>query len=158
MTEQELKQAMKDIVNTWWNRLTNDQKTAVKLLKFNPPVVGSMVFFNGETANGFVIRDYMDFCKALENHGLGQESYSAGVNWKYYHSREKKCKEIEDNLRNNKLIRKLPSHLQEQVVDNLRQQDVCWKECWNTNIAMLKNVRKKMLWNAIAELRKEVEG
>ena len=158
MTEQELKQAMKDIVNTWWNRLTNDQKTAVKLLKFSPAIIGSMFFFDGNTANGFAIGDYKDVRQAIAEYGIGREDFSCGVDWKNYHKNEQACCRVEKNISNNGLISKLPASLKNQVVDNLRRQDDYWNACWEDNIKYLKEARKTMFWNAIAELRKEVEG
>lgn len=158
MTEQELRNAMKGIVNTWWNNLTNDQKTALKLLKFSPSIVGSMFFFDADCGDGFAAGDYMDFRDALKNYGIGRDDYTAEINWRTYHAREKDCKKIEEDIRNNELICKLPADLREQVVDNLRRQDGYWSECWSTNIENLKKARKAMFWEAIEKLRKEVEG
>lgn len=158
MTEQELKQAMKDIVHTWWNRLTNDQKTAVKLLKFSPAIIGSMFFFNGDTANGFAIVDYKDVRQAIAEYGIDREDFSCGINWREYHAGEQVCRRIEKNIANDDLIGKLPDDLKNQVVDNLRRQDMAWNIYWHKNIESLKEARKTMFWNAIAELRKEVGG
>lgn len=158
MTEQELKQAMKDIVNTWWNRLTNDQKTAVKLLKFSPAIIGSMFFFNWDTANNFAIGDYKDMRQAIAEYGINREDFSCGVDWKDFHKNEQECRRIEENIANNGLISKLPASLKNQVVDNLRRQNDYWNACWDDNIKYLKSARKVMFWEAIRELRKEVEG
>ena len=158
MTEQELKQAMRDIVNTWWNKLTNDQKTAVKLLKFSPAVIGSMFFFDGNTANGFTIGDYKDLRQAIAEYGIGREDFSCGIDWKEYNAGEQVCRRVEKNIANNDLIGKLPDDLKNQVVDNLRRQDVAWDIYWHKNIESLKKARKTMFWEAIAELRKSVEG
>lgn len=158
MTELEMYKAMKDIVSTWWNNLTNDQKTAVKLLKFSPAIIGSMFFFDGNTANGFAIGDYLDFCHALVDHGIERNDASCGVNWREYHTGEQVCRRIEENIANNDLIGKLPDDLKNQVVDNLRRQDVVWDIYWHKNIKSLKKARKAMFWEAIAELRKSVEG
>ena len=158
MTEQELKQSMKDLVNVWWNRLTNDQKTAVKLLKFSPAVIGSMFFFDGNTANGFTIGDYKDLRQAIAEYGIGREDFSCGIDWKEYNTGEQVCRRVEKNIANNDLIGKLPDDLKNQVVDNLRRQDVVWDIYWHKNIESLKKARKTMFWSAIAELRKSVEG
>ena len=158
MTEQELKQAMKDIVNTWWNELTKDQKAAVKLLKFSPAVIGSMFFFDGNTANGFTIGDYKDLRQAIAEYGIGREDFSCGIDWKEYNTGEQVCRRVEKNIANNDLIGKLPDDLKNQVVDNLRRQDVVWDIYWHKNIESLKKARKTMFWSAIAELRKSVEG
>lgn len=158
MTELEMYKAMKDIVSTWWNNLTNDQKTAVKLLKFSPSVIGSMFFFDGDTGNSFAIQDYLDFCPALVEHGIERNDVSCGINWKDFHKNEQVCRRIEKNIADDGFIRKLPGYLKNQVVDNLRRQDDYWDICWNDNIKYLKKARKTMFWNAIAELRKEVEG
>ena len=158
MTEQELKQAMKDIVNTWWNELTNDQKTAVKLLKFSPTVIGSMFFFDGNTANGFAIGDYKDVRQAIAEYGISREDFSCGIDWGEYHTGEKVCRCIEESIANNGLISKLPAHLKKQVVDNLRRQEADWDLKKKKNIESLKKARKRMFWDAIAELRKRVEG
>lgn len=158
MTEQELKQSMKDLVNAWWNNLTNDQRTAVKLLKFSPSVIGSMFFFDGNTANGFAIEDYKDLRQAIAEHGVGREDFSCGISWREYHTGEQVCRRIEENIANNDLIGKLPDDLKNQVVDNLRRQDVVWDIYWHKNIKSLKKARKAMFWEAIAELRKSVEG
>ena len=158
MTEQELKQSMKDLVNVWWNKLTNDQKTAVKLLKFSPAVIGSMFFFDGNTANGFAIDDYKDMRQMIAEYGIGREDFSCGIFWLDFHHNECECRRIEENIANNGLISKLPASLKNQVVDNLRRQDDYWNACQNENIENLKNARKTMFWGAIAELRKSVEG
>lgn len=158
MTEQELKQAMKDIVNTWWNRLTNDQKTAVKLLKFSPAVIGSMFFFDGNTASGFAIGDYKDVQQAIAEYGIGREDFSCGINWREYHTGERVCRGIEKNIADDGLIKKLPDDLKNRVVDNLRRQDIAWNTYWIKNIEDLKKARKTMFWDAIAELRKSAEG
>ena len=158
MTEQELKQSMKDLVNVWWNKLTNDQKAAVKLLKFSPAVIGSMFFFDGNTASGFAIGDYKDVRQAIVEYGIVREDFSCGINWREYHTGERVCRGIEENIANNRLISKLPGHLKNQVVDNLRRQDAIWNNYWHKNIESLKNARKTMFWEAIAELRKSVEG
>ena len=158
MTEQELKQAMKDTVNIWWNRLTNDQKTAVKLLKFSPAVIGSMFFFDGNTANGFTIGDYKDLRQAIAEYGIGREDFSCDIDWKEYQAGEQVCRCIEENIANNGLISRLPANLKKQVVDNLRRQEADWDFYQHKNIKYLKNARKAMFWSAIAELRKSVEG
>ena len=158
MTEQELKQAMKDIVNTWWNKLTNDQKTAVKLLKFSPAVIGSMFFFDGNTANGFAIGVYKDIRQAIAEYGISREDFSCGIDWREYHAGEQVCRRIEENIANNGLISRLPAHLKKRVVDNLRRQEADWDFYRHKNIEYLKNARKTMFWSAIAELRKSVEG
>ena len=67
---------MKKLVNTWWEDLTNDQKTAVKLLKFSRSIIGSMFFFNDDTANGFAIDDYTDMRQMIEEYGTGREDFS----------------------------------------------------------------------------------
>lgn len=156
MTEQELYNAMKDIVSTWWNALSKEQKTAVKLLKFSPSVIGSMFFFDGETGNGFAINDYFDFRNALENYGIGRTDHSCEISWKVYHDNEDTCRRIEKSIANEELIRKLPDSLKNQVVDNLRRQDECWKACWEININTLKRIRRWMFWKAIAELRDSI--
>ena len=158
MTEQELKQAMKDIVNTWWNELTNDQKTAVKLLKFSPAVIGSMFLFDGNTANGFAIGDYKDLRQAIAEYGIGREDLSCGIGLNEYNTGEQVCRRIEKNIANNDLIGKLPDDLKNQVVDNLRRQEADWEFYQHKNIEYLKKARKRMFWSAIAELRKSVEG
>lgn len=158
MTEQELKRSMKDLVNVWWNKLTNDQKTAVKLLKFSPAVIGSMFFFDGNTASEFAIGDYKDLRQAIAEYGIGREDFSCDINWKKYHAGEQVCRSVEKNIANNDLIRKLPDDLKNQVIDNLRRQDVAWGIYWHRNIERLKKARKTMFWSAIAELRKSVEG
>lgn len=158
MTEQELKQSVRDIVNIWWNKLTNDQKTAVKLLKFSPAIIGSMFFFDGNTANGFAIGDYKDVRQAIVEYGIGREDFSCGINWREYHAGEQVCRRVEKNIANNDLIGKLPDDLKNQVVDNLRRQDVVWDIYWHKNIESLKKARKTMFWSAIAELRKSMEG
>lgn len=158
MTEQELRNSMKKLVNTWWKDLTNDQKTAVKLLKFSRSIIGSMFFFNNDTANGFAINDYTDMRQMIEEYGTDREDFSCGVDWENYHKNEQGCRRVEGNISNNGLISKLPAYLKNQVVDNLRRQDDYWNACWNDNIKYLKEARKTMFWNAIAELRKGVEG
>lgn len=158
MTEQELKQSVRDIVNIWWNKLTNDQKTAVKLLKFSPAIIGSMFFFDGNTANGFAIGDYKDVRQAIVEYGIGREDFSCGINWREYHAGEQVCRRIEKNIADDGFIRKLPDDLKNQVVDNLRRQDMVWNIYWHENIESLKEARKTMFWSAIAELRKSVEG
>lgn len=158
MTELEMYKAMKDIVSTWWNNLTNDQKTAVKLLKFSPAIIGSMFFFDGNTASGFAIGDYLDFRYALVDHGIERNDVSCGVNWKDFHKNEQECRRVEKNIADDGFISKLPTSLKNQVIDNLRRQDDYWNVCWNENIESLKNARKTMFWEAIAELRKSVEG
>lgn len=158
MTEQKLRNAMKDIVNTWWNRLTENQKTAVKLLKFSPSVVGSMFFFNNDTANRFAIDDYTDMRQMIEEYGIDREDFSCGISWADFHENEQACRRVEKNIANNDLIGKLPDDLKNQVVDNLRRQDAIWNIYWHKNIESLKNARKTMFWEAIAELRKSVEG
>ena len=158
MTEQELKQSMKDLVNVWWNCLTNDQKTAVKLLKFSPAVIGSMFFFDGNTANGFTIGDYKDLRQAIAEYGIGREDFSCGIDWKEYHTGEQVCRHVEKNIADDGLIKKLPDDLKNRVVDNLRRQDIVWNTYWVKNIEDLKKARKTMFWEAIAELRKSAEG
>lgn len=158
MTKQELKQNMKKLVNVWWNDLTNDQKTAVKLLEFNRAIVGSMFFFNNDTASGFAIEDYKDLRQMIAEYGIGHEDFSCGIFWTKFHENEQACRRIEENIANNGLISKLPAALKNQVVNSLRRQDDCWNVCWNENIKDLKNARKTMFWEAIAELRKSVEG
>lgn len=158
MAEQELRNSMKKLVNTWWSDLTNDQKTAVKLLKFSRPIIGSMFFFNSDTANGFAIEDYKDMRRMIEEYGIDHKDFSCGIDWEDYHKNEQECRRIERNISNNGLISKLPASLKNQVVDNLRRQDDYWNVCWDDNIKYLKEARKTMFWNAIAELRKEVEG
>lgn len=158
MTEQELKQVMKDIVNTWWNRLTNDQKTAVKLLKFSRSIIGSMFFFNTDTENGYAIEDYKNWRQMIEEYGTGREDFSCGIDWEDFHKNEQACRRVEKSISNNGLISKLPASLKNQVVDNLLRQDDYWKARRDDNIKYLKEARKAMFWNAIAELRKEVEG
>lgn len=158
MTEQELKQSMKDLVNIWWNRLTNDQKTAVKLLKFSPAVIGSMFFFDGNTANGFTVGDYKDVRQAIVEYGADREDFSCGIDWSDFHHNECECRCVEESIANNVLISKLPAYLKNQVTDNLRRQDAIWNIYWHKNIESLKKARKTMFWEAIAELRKSVEG
>ena len=158
MTEQELKQSMKDLVNVWWNQLTNDQKTAVKLLKFSPAVIGSMFFVDGNTASEFAIGDYKDLRQAIAEYGIGREDFSCGIDWREYQAGEQVCRCIEENIANNGLISRLPANLKKQVVDNLRRQEADWDFYWHKNIESLKKARKTMFWSAIAELRKSVEG
>ena len=158
MTEQELKRSMKDLVNVWWNKLTNDQKIAVKLLKFSPAVIGSMFFFDGNTASEFAIGDYKDLRQAIAEYGIGREDFSCGIDWKEQNAGEQVCRRVEKNIANNDLIGKLPDDLKNQVVDNLRRQDVAWDIYWHKNIESLKKARKTMFWSAITELRKSVEG
>ena len=158
MTEQELKQSMKDLVDSWWNNLTDDQKTAVKLLKFSPAVIGSMFFFDGNTANRFAIGEYKDARKAIVEYGIGREDFSCGISWRDFHYNECECRRVEENIANNGLISKLPAYLKNQVMGNLRRQDDCWNACQNKNIKNLKKCRKTMFWSAIAELQKRVEG
>lgn len=158
MTEQELKQAMKDLVNVWWNKLTNDQKTAVKLLKFSPAVIGSMFFFDDNTKSRFAVGDYEDVRQAIVEYGVGREDFSCGIFQRDFHYNECECRRVEENIANNGLISKLPVCLKNQVVDNLRRQNDYWNACQNENIKKLKKARKTMFWEAIAELRKSVEG
>lgn len=158
MTEQELKQKMGGLVNDWWRSLTDGQKNAVKLLKFSPAVIGSMFFFNNDTANGFVIDDYKDILQIIAESGIDRKDWSYGIFWETYHANEQICRDIEKGIANNELIRKLPDNLKNQVVDNLRRQDVTWNERRLMNIEELRNARKDMFWNAIKELRKTVEG
>ncbi len=158
MTEQELRNSMKKLVNVWWKNLTNDQKTAVKLLKFSRSIIGSMFFFNNDTANGFAIDDYTDMRQMIEEYGTGREDFSCGVDWEDFHKNEQACRRVEKNISNNGLISKLPASLKNQVVDNLLRKDDYWKVCRDDNIKYLKEARKTMFWEAIMELREEVEG
>lgn len=158
MTEQEMQKIMNNIVKGWWEALTKEQKTAVKLLKFSPSVIGSMFFFDNMATSGWATDKYVEMRWTIDEYGKERNDFSCGIDWEDYHKKEQTCRRIEKSIAEQELISKLPVSLKNQVVDNLRRQDECWKECWKSNIYDLKFARRQMFWKAIAELRKSVEG
>ncbi len=158
MTEQEMQKIMYNIVYGWWVDLSEDQKTAVKLLKFSPSIVGSMFFFDGMSAKTWSIDEYAEMRWTIGEYGKDRNDVSCDIDWENFHKKERACSRIEKSIANNELISKLPVSLKNQVVGNLRRQDACWKECWESNLYNLKFARKQMFWEAIKELRRNVEG
>lgn len=76
-----MRECLKNISIEWWKDLSEDERQAIRLVRFNPAVVCSMMFFSPD----HVMTDYYDIRRALEDmveaHAslITEECYNAPV-------------------------------------------------------------------------------
>lgn len=76
-----IRECLKNMSIEWWKSLEEDEKQAIRLVRFNPAVVCSMMFFTPD----HVMTDYYDIRRALEDmveaHAnlITEERYNAPV-------------------------------------------------------------------------------
>ena len=156
MDKMGMNQAMLELVKDWYEGLSNGQKTALRLLKFSPSVIGSMFFFDGETGNCGCVGDYGHFIYEIQRYGQERDDFSLGINWKFYHENESIQYGRENAYNSNALISKLPKSLRREVVSNLCEQDETYCKARKCNLTNVRNARKALFWEAIEALKKEV--
>lgn len=162
---------MFSMVQRWYNRLTNDARTAIKILNFNPTVVTGMMFFTDGSMDEnlqYFGSDYEDIGSEMKNFALSlslddAEYEKCQSNGRYicWYSRMAQSirwykKGIEDIKKTHELtLSILPCRLKEVVIDQIVSTDpVCQIEARHYYEA-LEEGRKEMLRKALKKMRDE---
>lgn len=106
-----MRECLKSMAIEWWKDLEEDERQAIRLVRFNPAVVCSMMFFSPE----HVMTDYYDIRRALEDMvdahvALITGEYGHGVpimprdanNYKYFYGTSENAIEATYYLNKNK--------------------------------------------------------
>lgn len=167
---EEFANLMTNMVEMWYNRLTKDAQTAVKLMKFNPTVVTGMMFFSDGSLDeesqyfgyyyDIFAREMSNFAVYLsrreEDYQKSQERYN-GHKW---YSRmaqgvrmyEKAVKEAEEL--HNYTLSILDGDLKEKVVSKIIAHDPACQLAARLYYEALEEARKDMLGEAIRRMKK----
>lgn len=161
---------MLSMVQRWYDRLTNDAHTAVKILKFNPTVVTGMMFFTDGSMDGkpqYFGSDYDDIGTEMKNFALSLSLDDAEYEkcqtrgYVHWYSRMAQAirwykKGIEDIEKTHALtLSILPHELKEKVIEQIVSTDpVCQMAARNYYDA-LEAGRKDMLHDALRKMRGE---
>lgn len=161
---------MLSMVQRWYDRLTDDAHTAVKILKFNPTVVTGMMFFTDGSMDKnpqYFGGDYDDIGTEMKNFALSlslddteyEKCQSRGyVRW---YSRMAQSirwykKGIEDIEKKHELtLSILPLELKEKVIEQIVSTDSVCQMAARNYYEALEEGRKDMLRNALRKMRGE---
>lgn len=161
---------MLSMVQRWYDRLTNDAHTAVKILKFNPTVVTDMMFFTDGSMDGkpqYFGSDYDDIGTEMKNFALSlsqnDEEYEKCQTRGYvrWYSRMAQGirwykKGIEDIEKTHALtLSILPHELKEKVIEQIVSTDPVCQMAARNYYETLEEGRKEMLHNALRKMRGE---
>lgn len=162
---------MLDMVQRWYERLTNDARTAVKILNFNPTVVTGMMFFTDgsmDQDSQYFGCDYGDIGSEMENFALAlslndaeYEKCQSSGHYIYWYSRMAQAirwykKGIEDIKKKHELtLSILPCGLKEKVIEQIMSTDPVCQMAARNYYEALEEGRKEMLRKALKKMRDE---
>lgn len=162
---------MLSMVHRWYDRLTNDAHTAIKILDFNPTVITGMMFFtDGSVDEQFQHfgSDYDDVATEMENFALSlsldddeYEKCQSDDHYIYWYSRMAQSirwykKGIEDIEKMHELtLSILPCELKEKVIDQIVSTDPVCQQAARNYYEALEEGRKEMLRKALKKMRDE---
>lgn len=160
---------MLSMVQRWYDRLTNDARTAVKVLNFNPTVVTGMMFFTDGSMDEecqYFGCDYEDIGAEMKNFALSiasnDEMYDKSQSHEHYcYWYGCMAQSIRWYKRGIKDIEKLhemtlsilPPDLKEEVLKNIIATDPVCQSAARNYYEALENGRKEMLRTALLKMR-----
>lgn len=161
---------MLSMVQRWYDRLTDDAHTAVKILKFNPTVVTGMMFFTDGSMDKnpqYFGGDYDDIGTEMKNFALSlslddteyEKCRSRG--YVLWYSRMAQSirwykKGIEDIEKKHELtLSILPLELKEKVIEQIVSTDPVCQMAARNYYEALDEGRKDMLHYALRKMRGE---
>lgn len=148
-----------DLVNTWWARLSDNERQAITLLDFDRGVISSKMFFSSDP--NFNTFAYSSLWYPLERHfqtfyDSGAESSFYGVygSWRSMHIQELQTGKQIDDL---PILAKLSPKLAAEVKQELLEQDKDYQDARAYYHSLFEEYRRANLWNAIDRLKKRVQ-
>lgn len=161
--------AMLSMVQRWYDRLTNDARTAVKVLNFNPTVVTGMMFFTDGSMNEecqYFGCDYEDIGAEMKNFALSiasndkmyEKSQSHGHYCYWYSHMAQSIRWYKKGIRDIEKLHEvtlsvLPPDLKEEVLKNIVATDPVCQSAARNYYEALENGRKEMLRAALLKMR-----
>lgn len=162
---------MQSMVQRWYERLTNDARTAIKILNFNPTVITGMMFFTDDSMNEqsqYFGSDYEDIATEMQNFALSlsldDDEYvkcQSNGHYIYWYSRMAQAirwykSGIEDIEKMHYLtLSILPCELKEKVIDQIVSTDPVCQQAARNYYEALEEGRKEMLRKALKNMRDE---
>lgn len=162
---------MQSMVQRWYERLTNDARTAIKTLNFNPTVITGMMFFTDDSMNEqsqYFGSDYEDIATEMQNFALSlsldDDEYvkcQSNGHYIYWYSRMAQAirwykSGIEDIEKMHYLtLSILPCELKEKVIDQIVSTDPVCQQAARNYYEALEEGRKEMLRKALKNMRDE---
>lgn len=162
--------AMLNMVQRWYDRLTNDARTAIKMLNFNPTVITGMMFFTDgsmDEQSQYFGSDYDDIATEMENFALSLSlddvEYEKGWSRDYvrWYSRMahgiRWYKEGIENIEktHEPTLSFLPPKLKEKVIEQIVSTDPVCQAAARNYYEALEEARKEMLRKALKKMRDE---
>lgn len=162
---------MLNMVQRWYERLTNDARTAIKILNFNPTVITGMMFFTDgsvDEQSQYFGSDYEDIATEMQNFALSlsldDDEYNkcqSSGRYIFWYSRMAQSirwykKGIEDIEKMHELtLSILPIELKEKVIAQIVSTDPVCQQAARNYYEALEEGRKDMLRNALQKMRGE---
>lgn len=162
---------MLSMVQRWYERLTNDARTAIKILNFNPTVITGMMFFTDgsvDEQSQYFGSDYDDIATEMQNFALSlsldDDEYDrcqSSGRYIYWYSRMAQSirwykKGIEDIEKTHNLtLSILPIELKEKVIAQIVSTDPVCQQAARNYYEALEEGRKEMLRKALKNMRDE---
>ena len=162
---------MLSMVQRWYNRLTNDARTAIKILNFNPTVVTGMMFFTDGSMDEnlqYFGSDYEDIGSEMKNFALSlslddaeyEKCQSNGRYICWYSLMAQSIRwyknGIEDIEKMHELtLSILPIELKEKVIAQIVSTDPVCQQAVRNYYEALEEGRKEMLRKALKKMRDE---
>lgn len=162
---------MLSMVQRWYERLTNDARTAIKILNFNPTVITGMMFFTDGSMDEnlqYFGSDYEDIGSEMKNFALSlslddaeYEKCQSSGRYICWYSRMAQSirwykKGIEDIEKMHELtLSILPIELKEKVVAQIVSTDPVCQQAARNYYEALEEGRKEMLRKALKNMRDE---
>ena len=162
---------MQSMVQRWYNRLTNDARTAIKILNFNPTVVTGMMFFTDGSMDEnlqYFGSDYEDIGSEMKNFALSlslddaeYEKCQSNSHYIHWYSRMAQSirwykSGIEDIEKMHELtLSILPHELKEKVIEQIVSTDPVCQQAARNYYEALEEGRKEMLRKALKKMRDE---
>lgn len=162
---------MLSMVQRWYERLTNDARTAIKILNFNPTVITGMMFFTDgsvDEQSQYFGSDYDDIATEMQNFALSlsldddeyDKCQSSGRYICWYSRMAQSIrwykKGIEDIEKMHELtLSILPIELKEKVIAQIVSTDPVCQQAVRNYYEALEEGRKEMLRKALKKMRDE---
>lgn len=160
---------MTNMVEMWYNRLTNDAQTAIKLMRFNPTVVTGMMFFTDgsldKQTQNFVYY-YNTFAKEMSNFAINlshcEEEYQKSqerYNGHKWYSRMAQCVRMyEEAVKEAEKLHEytlsiLDGDLKDGVVSKIIAHDPACQLAARLYYEALEEGRKELLHKAIRRMK-----
>ena len=162
---------MLDMVRRWYRRLTNDARTAVKNLNFNPTVVTGMMFFTDGSMDEnlqYFGSDYEDIGSEMKNFALSlsldddeyEKCQCSGRYICWYSLMAKSIRWYKEGIENIEKTHELtlsilPCRLKEIVIDQIVSTDIVCQMAAHDYYEAREEGRKEMLRKALKKMRDE---